>query len=59
MQQWRKSSYSSGQSSNADCVEIAGSAGRAVCVRDSKAPERGRLVLTAKTFAELVRRVKA
>jgi hypothetical protein len=41
---WRKSSYSNSQ--GGDCVEVA-STGMAVLVRDSKAPDSGRLALSA------------
>jgi hypothetical protein len=41
--QWRKSSYSNSQ--GGDCVEVA-MTGASVLVRDSKAPESGRLALS-------------
>ncbi|GAB1511915.1 DUF397 domain-containing protein [Actinophytocola sp. KF-1] len=41
---WRKSSRSSQDGSNGNCVEVAFD-GRSVAVRDSKSPDQGMLVL--------------
>lgn len=43
---WRKSSRSTQNGSNGNCVEVAFS-GLSVAVRDSKSPERGTLVLSS------------
>jgi hypothetical protein len=56
MTTWRKSSYS-GAGGTEECVELA-SLGNAICVRDSKAPEAGHLVLTSAAFGLLVARLK-
>jgi hypothetical protein len=44
--QWHKSSYSTGEGQNGDCVEVA-LAPQAVAVRDSKSPTSGALVVPA------------
>jgi Domain of unknown function (DUF397) len=53
---WRKSSYSGPDNG---CVEIARSAAPVVGVRDSKAPEAGRLVLAPAAFEALLDLAKA
>ncbi|MGV9529920.1 DUF397 domain-containing protein [Streptomyces cellulosae] len=53
---WRKSSYSGGGGGN-NCVEIAGSPTHAA-VRDSKAPNRGRLTFHAAAFTTFVASLK-
>ncbi|MFE0027341.1 DUF397 domain-containing protein [Amycolatopsis sp. NPDC059021] len=50
---WRKSSHSSGEGANGDCVEIAFVSGL-VGVRDSKAPTAGTLAVSAKAWRHLV-----
>jgi hypothetical protein len=50
---WRKSS----RSTNANCVEVA-FAGRAVGLRDSKCAVGSVLVLPARSFADLVARIR-
>lgn len=55
---WRKSSYSAGNGSNADCVEVAFDPS-AVAVRDSKAPDAGRLALPAPAWRAFVAGRKA
>jgi hypothetical protein len=47
--QWRKSSYSTGEGQNGDCVEVA-LATQTVAVRDSKAPDSGALVIPANAW---------
>lgn len=54
--QWRKSSYSGGNSGQ--CVEVA-QAPALVGIRDSKNPDAGHLAVTRSAFASLVSRVKA
>jgi hypothetical protein len=54
--QWRKSSYSGGESGQ--CVEIAQAPGL-VGIRDSKTPAAGHLTVDRAAFAALVTRVKA
>lgn len=56
MTEWRKSSHS-GSFENSDCVEIADLVGT-IGIRDSKAPDAGHLRISAKSFADLVARVK-
>lgn len=51
---WRKSSRSGSQSDYVKVARLAGNSG----LRDSKAPDAGRLVLIAESFAALVSRVK-
>jgi hypothetical protein len=53
---WRKSSYSDGGASN--CVEVADGYVGIVPVRDSKAPDRGVLVVGATSWASFVTQVK-
>ena len=55
---WRKSSYSNGQ---ANCVETAaiGQGCRFVAIRDSKAPDGSKLILTAPAWRQFVYAVKA
>jgi hypothetical protein len=55
--QWRKSSHSGG-ANDATCVEVAGLPG-AVGIRDSKAPDGGRLAVSGEAFGVLVRKIKA
>ncbi|MEV5572981.1 DUF397 domain-containing protein [Spirillospora sp. NPDC052269] len=52
---WRKSSHSGTEQST--CVELA-DLSSAVGVRDSEAPEMGRLILTRSTLADLLGRVR-
>ena len=54
--QWRKSSYSGGESGQ--CVEVA-QAPALVGIRDSKNPDAGHLAVDRSAFADLVTRVKA
>ncbi|KAB2342930.1 DUF397 domain-containing protein [Actinomadura rudentiformis] len=54
---WRKSSYSGSATTQSDCVELARLPG-AIGVRDSKAADAGHLSLSAKSFADLIARVK-
>ena len=51
---WRKSSRSTGEGDNGNCVEIA-IAGSAATVRDSKNPSSARLVFPVAAFATFVR----
>ena len=51
---WRKSSRSTAEGSNGDCVEIA-FAGQVVAVRDSKNPDAGALALPNSAFTEFLR----
>ncbi|NEA29613.1 DUF397 domain-containing protein [Actinomadura bangladeshensis] len=53
--QWRKSSYSGGQSGQ--CVEVARASGL-VGVRDSKDPEGWRIAMERAAFGDLVAKVK-
>jgi hypothetical protein len=53
--QWRKSSYSTGEGENGNCVEVA-LAPESVAVRDSKAPSSGALVLPAPAWAAFLAR---
>jgi hypothetical protein len=53
---WRKSSYSNGDGGN--CVEVADGLPGLVPVRDSKAPERTALLLTANAWAPFVEALK-
>jgi uncharacterized protein DUF397 len=53
--QWRKSSYSGGNSGQ--CVEVAFT-GEAVGIRDSKDPHGPRLVVAASVFHSLVMQLK-
>ncbi|MFC6932370.1 DUF397 domain-containing protein [Actinomadura yumaensis] len=55
---WRRSSYSSGSSGQADCVELAAISSAHVGIRDSKDPEDRHLTLSAEGFAELLIRAK-
>jgi len=54
--EWRKSSYSS-QSGN--CVEVAGNLRGLVAVRDSKQPNRVKLVISQETWRAFIRSVRA
>ncbi|WP_153532359.1 DUF397 domain-containing protein [Actinomadura macrotermitis] len=54
--QWRKSSYSGGDSGQ--CVEIA-QVTALIGLRDSKNPDSGHLALDRATFATLIDHVKA
>lgn len=54
--QWRKSSYSGGETGQ--CVEVA-QAPALVGIRDSKNPEGGHLALDRAAFGGLLARVKA
>ena len=54
--EWRKSSYS-GQSGN--CVEVARNLPRLVAVRDSKAPDRAKLLVSPKTWRAFLLTVRA
>ncbi|MEV4148569.1 DUF397 domain-containing protein [Amycolatopsis sp. NPDC049691] len=49
---WRKSSYSSGDGQQGDCVEVAFTPGEVV-VRDSKAPTSGTLTVSAETWRHI------
>jgi hypothetical protein len=49
---WRKSSYSSGDGQQGDCVEVAFAA-EVVVVRDSKAPASGTLSVPAETWRHI------
>jgi hypothetical protein len=53
---WRKSSRSTANGSNGNCVEIA-FAGSVVAVRDSKNPDAAALAMPATAFATLLRSV--
>jgi hypothetical protein len=53
--QWRKSSYSGGQSGQ--CVEVARASGL-VGVRDSKNPEGGHITMERAAFDDLLAKVK-
>ncbi|MEU7059416.1 DUF397 domain-containing protein [Streptomyces sp. NPDC046197] len=53
---WRKSSYSNGDGGN--CVEVAHDIPGLVPVRDSKAPERPALILSATAWAPFVASLK-
>nr|WP_089310272.1 DUF397 domain-containing protein [Actinomadura mexicana] len=58
MLQWRKSSYS-GTANDDVCVELAQLApGTGIGVRDSKAPDGGRLTLSPAQFASLIKQIK-
>ncbi|MGW5716401.1 DUF397 domain-containing protein [Amycolatopsis sp. NPDC003865] len=46
---WRKSSYSSGDGQQGDCVEVAFTPG-SVAVRDSKAPASGTLTVSPEAW---------
>lgn len=52
--QWRKSSYSSGDGANGNCVEAAVTSHR-TGIRDTKAPEGGTIVLPAPAWADFLR----
>jgi len=54
--EWRKSSYSGGPNDDA-CVELA-HLGPHIAIRDSKAPDRGRINLARESFAVMLERVK-
>ena len=54
--EWRKSSYS-GQSGN--CVEVARKLPGLVAVRDSKAPDGAKLLVSLETWLSFVRSVRA
>ncbi|MER5214116.1 DUF397 domain-containing protein [Streptomyces sp. NPDC002838] len=54
---WRKSSYSNATGGN--CVEVADGLPGLVPVRDSKAPERPALLITAHAWASFVAALKA
>ncbi|MER6204124.1 DUF397 domain-containing protein [Streptomyces sp. NPDC001642] len=54
---WRKSSYSNGD--GGDCVEVAHNLPGLVPVRDSKAPHRTALLLTASAWAPFIASLKA
>ena len=54
--EWRKSSYSS-QSGN--CVEVARNLPGLVAVRDSKEPDRTRLVISSETWRVFITGVHA
>ncbi|WP_329521138.1 DUF397 domain-containing protein [Spirillospora sp. NBC_01491] len=54
---WRTSTYSTGGGNN--CVQVAQVGGRAVGVRDSKAPDDGALVLSPESWRDLAALVKA
>ncbi|TDD93010.1 DUF397 domain-containing protein [Actinomadura rubrisoli] len=54
--QWRKSSYSGGESGQ--CVEVA-QASALVGIRDSKNPQAGHLTVDRAAFAALVSQVKS
>ncbi|MCR6485468.1 DUF397 domain-containing protein [Amycolatopsis sp. OK19-0408] len=49
---WRKSSYSSGDGQQGDCVEVAFTSGT-ILVRDSKAPTSGTLSVSAETWRHI------
>ncbi len=49
---WRKSSHSSGDGQQGDCVEVAFTAG-SVAVRDSKAPASGTLTVSPETWRHI------
>lgn len=55
---WRRSSRSSSQATDPNCVEVAALAG-AIGIRDSKHPEAGNLVLEFAQFATLMLRAKS
>jgi hypothetical protein len=52
---WHKSSYSG--SNGGQCIEVAASGG--VLVRDSKNPDGGRLVVSARVWREFAARIKS
>jgi Domain of unknown function (DUF397) len=54
--EWQKSSYS-GQSGN--CVEVASNMPGLVAVRDSKAPDRAKLVVSQEIWRVFIRSVRA
>ncbi|MEW1643073.1 DUF397 domain-containing protein [Streptomyces sp. NPDC091219] len=54
---WRKSSYSNGDGGN--CVEVAHNLPGLVPVRDSKAPARAALMLSAPSWAPFIASLKA
>ncbi|MFC8099535.1 DUF397 domain-containing protein [Streptomyces sp. NPDC057363] len=53
---WTKSSYSNGDGGN--CVEVADGIPGLVPVRDSKAPDRPALILTAHAWAPFITALK-
>jgi hypothetical protein len=53
--QWRKSTYSTGEGENGNCVEVA-LAPQSVAVRDSKSPAAGALVLPASSWIAFLSR---
>jgi Domain of unknown function (DUF397) len=55
---WRKSSYSGGNESGSNCVEVAGTDG-VVAVRDSKDPGVGALAFSPAQWRAFVAAVKA
>jgi Domain of unknown function (DUF397) len=57
MTQWRKSSYSSGDSQT-DCVELA-ALETGVGVRDSRNPDGGHVTVDRTSFATLLARVRS
>ncbi|GAA2130056.1 DUF397 domain-containing protein [Actinomadura napierensis] len=57
MTQWRKSSYSSGDSGT-DCVEVA-ALGSGVGVRDSKDADGGHVTVDRAAFAALLARIRS
>jgi len=54
--EWRKSSYSS-QSGN--CVEVARNLPGLVTIRDSKAPDGAKLLVSPETWRMFIRNVRA
>jgi hypothetical protein len=57
MTQWRKSTYSSGDSGT-ECVELA-TVGGGIGVRDSKDPDGGQVTVDRAAFADLLARVRS
>ncbi|MCF2531962.1 DUF397 domain-containing protein [Yinghuangia soli] len=53
---WRKSSYSSSQ--GGECVEVAGSSGRTIPVRDSKDATRGTVDVATAAWASFTNALK-
>ena len=54
--EWRKSSYSS---QDGNCVEVARNLPALVAIRDSKEPDRARLVVSSETWRVFIRGVHA
>ncbi len=56
MTTWRKSSHS--DETGGHCIELA-ALPHAIAIRDSKAPDSGRLTLTPHTFSALLAHLKS